>query len=812
MPQLTYATPENVYAGKDVEGIRVLNKTASDQYDTSLNTKTLLDNVYNNLNIRAEGKHIKNKAFNEYKKRIDDAVSGGNYQDIQYHLNDMINSFKNNKELQGAIQDTQKYQTAIQDLKDRLESGSQNISSSETEGTKDNKEITKRKGGINKEQYLFGMNKLQQLNSGKLSYNPNTGLMDNGFQNYNIVDDKSKEVYDAVDKLTNDWKGKDIKFGDKTFKVNPNVSGGYIDFESGQEVKKTDIQEAAKEYLKQRGDFKDYFDQQNDIELHKATGGTNQVDLGTLSRLGVGKSDLESLQKSGATNEDLKTLAKRVLSEKQLDNFTDPFAEKNSFSKTTHDFKLNELLLEDIKHKNILREKKLEQPIFDPSNSSVTLAIGQNEVDKLNKTAIATKERMNQIAQQYGNNMPPDIANEFSSLKGDLEVYNNQHKDLYNSMAHKGFDVYKTAENSLFDESKLTGAGRFLQYKDLYKFLTSNPLTSNLSIVKDLQPFANISNANAELGTGIQQLPDLHSRELAAQAFVKQIKNNPLFNTPQFKKAVMDYTDNVLQNPTENDFKGGTEREVSKVKDKYFENNEKIQYNINTSVMTPTGDKDSPIDQFNKIVDNQVKNGTDFKTSDDKSIADLISEYNEKQGDKGKKIDISDVKVAPTTKRILNKFATQVTFPNGTSQLMYPNDQNTYARNLTTYARGLSASEIPDNRAHGNEILGQVNFGGLRNIYSKLMTEEIGSIVPIDLPTQITKNGDVISTDPNARNKKYGIKVVNKYSDGSPIFALTDAKGNETPFDLTFSKIGGENKFGSIDDLINSIQALNVRK
>lgn len=843
MPNLTYAKPLNTYSGLPVEEAKALNESQSKDYNTNRAAKDALDVLYNNLDVEDRNYDIKKKAIEGAKTKFQDLVAKGDYQNAKYAITDAVKSFQTDAELQASLKSRQKEQAYYNDLKNRLEAGTQSQTSTEQAGnTKTaNKEVTKRSGGINKDIYAYAMEKTKAQNQGQIKYNPETGTTEGGFQGHNVVDDKSGDIYDEMYARTKDWKADSIDANGNTYTMSKTNPRGYLNVQTGKEVTKDEIQKELIKELSNRGDYKDFLAQERDIQRHKqipngditpesfANLGYNEDKLKN-TLLGIDDNHLKTLAKSKSVDdkkelarlqgeksaldlhsfdkEKLTNLYDNVQKNHQLLNYTSAAAEKEAHTDIKNEFLKDEpyLMALDFGYKKKLKEleNKMDVPMYPSSNYSIAKTLDKGALDKLSLNHEATQKGVNDIESQYGtnvNNMPADVKNKYSDLKADLKIFDNNTTKIYDDIDKKGGNIYGKVKETIFSGESPT---------DLRDFLNSTKIANPLSDKLNRLYAAWQANPTRPGFKGEQvhvSFNDIVKENLNDTDRAEMKGMSKGFETPNGQKLIEDYTHQVGINSNA----GGLVKEVvEKSKNKYFENNEENLYQINTKVLADDKNPKSPVHQLTNKYSDLAKSGTDFKSSDDKSIPQLVNEYNLAQGKNGKHITMDNVKVNLTTQPILGKFALNVTMPDGKTDLLYPADQEDYRRNM--YMLGDYLTNTGDNKEaniQGQDIKSHINFGDLRNELSAISSKKIGGVIPIDLPIAYEKGKPYLSSN-KGRNEKFTLKVLSKNSDGTSIFGFADKDGDTRNFDLA---LGAENnKFANISVAINALQSLNTDK
>lgn len=841
-----YAQPVNTYSGLPVEEVKALNQAQSEQYNTNRAAKDALDVLYNNLDIEDRNYEIKRKAIDGVKTKFKDLVSQGNYQDAKYVISDAVKAFQTDNELQGALKSRQKEKAYYEDLRNRLESGTQSTTSTESTGKdKLNKETTKRSGGINRDIYQYAIAKSKEKNKGQIKYNPETGLTEGGFEGVNVVDDKSGDIYDELYKRTQDWKAETIEANGTTYKMDPTKPRGYLNVQTGETVDRDEVQKALVTELSNRGDWKDFLSQEREIDRYKKFGSSqvtsdafNQLGMTEDSLknhlLGIDDKKLEQLSKSKSAEDkkewlrieeekalmdlnnvdqnQLTSLYDSIQRKQQLHRYTSSAADKAGYTKYKDEFLKDEayLMALDFGYKKKLKEleHKMDTPMYPASNYSIAKTLDANSFAKVSADHESTLKQIKDIETKYGpnvNNIPPDVRHKYNDLKADLKIYEQNAARVYDDIDKKGGNVYEKVKEKIFNPS----SGDYAATMD---FLLNTPGLANLPAV---QALVNAEHKHVErMSSGSPVFSGLgasreHAYRMASnlQKIMDDIKIAKYDKDPRILNAIENYTHKV---GISNDQNSSVKDIIEKTKAKYFENNEANLYQINTKVLADDDDNPkSPVHVLTSKYADLAKSGSDFKTVEDKSIPELIEEYNSKIKEKDKKIELKDVKVNITTQPVLGKYAINVTLPNGKSELLYPNDQEDYKRNLYMLSNYLTNSGNPEAVIQGQDIASHINFGDLRNELSNLASKEKGGVIPIDLP--IDFNTGKVNTL-NGRNQKFTLVVVDKNSDGTPIYSLADRNGNTQIGDVAFGQMNINNKFANISKLINALQTINVAK
>lgn len=260
---LEYSQPQSLYAGEATNDVKALNSAMSNEYKETKNNKDILDLTANSLDVRDIDYGIKKKAIDDIKTKFEDLVKNGNYQDAGFLVKDAAKKFAMDKNIEGVKQSRAAELNYQRDLSQRLA-----------------------KGDIDEETYLYKIGKSREKNQTPLSYDESTGLYKGMYSGETTYNDKSKEIYDLFNERGKDWKATEMKeVNGQRYKKIGGISGGYINMETGKEVTEHDLFQAFKTELRGRKDFKDYLDQEKEIDTHNITGGTGIIDKTTLNKV-----------------------------------------------------------------------------------------------------------------------------------------------------------------------------------------------------------------------------------------------------------------------------------------------------------------------------------------------------------------------------------------------------------------------------------------------------------------------------------------------------------------------------------------------
>lgn len=809
--ELEYATPVSTYAGEAVPEVKALSSEMSNQYEETRKNKDILDMAAENLDVRDVDFPVKKKAIEDLRNQFSQLVQNGDYQNANYAVKDVAKKFATDKMIQGALKSKGNQTAYEKDLQDRLE-----------------------KGKIKEEVYLYKLGQSKQKNKEALTYDPSTGLYKNMYKGVDAYDDKSKEIYDEMYKRSNGWKATDMTINGKHWHKIEGVSGGYINMETGEKVDKNKIQNQLITELSNRGDFADFMNQEKEIDTYKLTGGTNIINKDVLKKVisedklnltiaGVTQEELDALQKSkkpedkvklqeklnlieeAKTKELSKEEAEKIYNTKyrlnQLDKYTEPAAEKESYEKFKDTQWKNETYLMSLEHKYRKAEKELENAgiTIAKSNQSVMQNFSpqelQNNYTLLNKSN-ADLESLN---KKYGGNlknMSPEDRNIYEKALTNKKIVEGSLNQIKEDMKAKGVDLNEI----VFKNAYIGGIEDQKSFNKLVKPLLESVLKTpglDEETRKLITQYKDHSKPSYNSQDGAELFNILNKREDTKKLMsifsdkiieVARKEGTPLTGMERLKKfglnpmGVEGFLQNVKIGLDEGD-------------KKYFENKDIIR--TGGQVLSIT-DKDP-----NKIIANEARQWTDLtkinsdlKLSDGSTVKEYVDKVNEGKEAKDR-IEVKDVKVQPIYTKINGKYKFQVVLPNNQTELVTPENQKEAQESLKRIATEyIKSSDVPT-RNKGYEMLGQVY-----NDFSTINLNDFKSseAIPVEL------------TNGNGSTDIYKLEKIGEDNNGNPSFALKTQDGAEislqngnniVPFDSAVKMMGKSNgnTFGSLNEL-----------
>lgn len=478
---LDYANPANFYTGLPVEEIKALNADASQQYNQNKDDLNSLDLFANNMQVETRNASKKKEYLQGLNDRLQKLAKSGNYQDAQYAVSKEVNDFKKNQELQDIIKSKHSETDYYSKLKNKLD-----------------------KGEITPDAYKYGIYKTKLDNKNPTTYNPDTYSSEGMFQGHNVLDDKSKEIYDDTYKRISDWKESStpLQVNGKLFKYDK-VKGITYDFVTGKEVKESEVFDALKKEVEHT--YAPHLQQERNIENFKKFYNPTTGDLDNPTRndipysdsnlkslvTGLSETNLKSLE-SKATRKgasvadklayshakesydnvnvnDPNTIAQaydKFQRDRQITNYVHPAASKAGYLLLDHKLDVNRAEEMALEHKYKMAEKEYKDGSVSafPSNYSPTQ---QYTVQDYEKSVDDSKNIGNQISEK---------AQELDALK----------KDPINNKVY-----IQNAEKQLQDLQYKNSIAKYSQFEFVKKLSDKDPSLTKEYLVNNIKDIVN---------------------------------------------------------------------------------------------------------------------------------------------------------------------------------------------------------------------------------------------------------------------------------------------------------------------------------
>lgn len=777
--ELEYSSPASTYAGEAVPEMKALSGELSHQYEETRKNKDILDLTADNLDVRDVDFPVKKKAVDDLRNQFSTLVKNGDYQNANYIVRDAAKKFASDKMIQGALKSRASEKGYQQELHDRLE-----------------------KGKINEEQYLYGMNLSKQASKNPLSYNPGNGLYSGMFKGHEVFDDKSKEIYDNFNERIKGWEAGSIMNIDGTrYKKTGGVQGGYINMETGKEVQYPEVQNALMTELSNRGDFKNFLSQERAIDKYKVSNGTGIINKDTLLKLmpedeilnrvaGTSTTELNKLSKSGdpkdkerlthlldlkekakttnLSNEDAESIFNSKHLINQMNKYTSPASDKAAYQLFEDKQWENKpyIMSLDYKYKRAEKELNEKQATTGVSNQSVMENFSPKELQNNYTELKNANDQLDFLKRRYGkldtSKMTSEDKNSFEKAQINRDVLQKNLSSIKEDMKSKGIDL---------DKSVLKGA-YFSGLEDTKKVESEiiNPLidnaikaTTDFNLKKQLQDFKN-------------KAPELKGTNSGEELY------NLLSTSKETKKVLSDFSNQIIEKARNTQDKDigmfdlspkGTEGYLRTVKsviksneEKYFENKDLVRFGGQVLGIDEK-DKNDVVAFEARKWNNLAKGGTDFQTTDGKSIKELIDNYNnDKDLPENQKAKLQDIQVQPIYQKINGKFRFQVRLPNGDLKQVIPENQQDAKASMERIGNEYINSSDPSTVNKGYEILGQT-----RNDFSRINLNDFKSGEIINVPLHNGKQENIYSLVKNGED-----------SSGNPIFQLKNTDGTDIKF------------------------------
>lgn len=263
-PQFNVSAPARVYAGAPIEEVKELNKSASDEYNINREKSDLLKSLYKNLDVRPDDIHIKNRAFGQFSNQMKAVEDKGDYQNVKYVVNDMLNSFKNDKELQGALSDRQSEIKDNNERNQRVEALQRGETSVNIEGDKGDKTKTTTKSGMAKRTAAFEIEQTQNQSKGGFKMDKNDQKI-SGYHPYFASDDKSTEIANDVSNLMKMAKESSVKFGNNEYQIK-DINGIEEILQDGKVITYEKLANAAKQHILNQNKYAQYLQEEHQMD------------------------------------------------------------------------------------------------------------------------------------------------------------------------------------------------------------------------------------------------------------------------------------------------------------------------------------------------------------------------------------------------------------------------------------------------------------------------------------------------------------------------------------------------------------------
>lgn len=779
MPNLDYARSDNYYTGLPVDEIKSLNSEASQQYQNTRNAKDALDVMYNSLDLRDVDAPIKKKAIDDARSRLSQVVSDGNYQDAGYVVSQAVKDFKTNNELRDALKSRQKEVEYHTDLKKKLDEGK-----------------------ITPDAYKYGVSISKINNSNPLQYNPDTFTSDNIFSGHNVLDDKSKEIYDTTYKRIADWKASStpMTIDGRTFKLDK-VKGIAYDMQTGEEVKESEVFDALKKEVEKS--YAPNLQQERDIENFKKFYDSNTGKLNSPERSdiplvdediktmlsGISDKGLASLKSKAELGEKGAKLAyESALKQRDSINLNDPkiiqqaylqFQKKNQIDNYVYPatakagyLKLNHTLFDDeaaklaLQHQYKKSEIEYEKTFTAPlptSNSQLEEFTGvdyQKAIDDENKIKdeLNTSNQRLEEAKKSGNSTYIQNAQkEVERLTHLNETAQNRQLDFVKGLASKDPRVAKEYVIS--------------NIKDVINEIKNNPGKYSSALNGEVAKIEGASNRDTRknyVSVGISSAGVVNSSPVEKSWDEKLRLNarenlNTLYNQIEKEKNKNDLLKTAINS---------TSRNYTKVPSNILDSIEEakrankgfgISYQTNVLGIDPNSDKawERPIiDRVADLVKNTATNWMIGDTSLDQIASGEADGFEfENEAGKTTKPDLTKSEVRPQFNHISGLNTVRVLFKDSDGKPLYrdgdkksqaavtltPSDQEGLSTVYKQLGQTLKESADGNAQKQGVKILGYTKFApSMSSVYLSNMNdgEEKNLVIPSsqgELYTKIKK-------------------------------------------------------------------------
>lgn len=807
---LSYATPTYNYVGAPIEEIKALNLAKAQEYNLVKGNADHLKEVANALDLRNVDAELKQQILDDIDAKFSQLTADGDYQNAGKLVNDVTNSVKNNAALKDALSQRQKEVQYYNELKKRFDEGK-----------------------ITPDDYRYAVISTKKNNDKPSNYNEELMTSDNPFSGIDVIDDKTKEIYDTVYKRIENWKASSqpIDINGRSVKYDKG-KGLIIDAVTGQGVNYNEVYNALKTEVE--NEYAPFIEQQKRVEnfkrFYNSETGTfrnasrediplTDSDIKTLMT-GISENSLKKLEedaknpkekgaklafekaKEARDNVDLtdyNSIYQTYQNRNTIDKYVAPAAEKASYYDEDHHFLTDE-------------------------NSKLALqhAYKKAEIDYEKKSVLALPQNVSALeeftAQDYQNSI---------NEQNNLQIKLQEAKQKLEQAKKTGNIVYiKNAEKEVNDLTHLNETAKTKQF-DFVKQLSDKH--------KPLEKEYIISNIN-EVVNEIEQNPHKYSAALVAEA--RKVKygsyqgnqnNNSQGSTnaantylPSINSSIdrpsAEYLynligkeknkDNLLKLAITNENNSG--RNNANIADAIEEAKREnvgfaVSYQSSVLGIDENTDKAWEREILDRTRDLVANSATNWRIGD-KSLDEIVS--NEVDGFKfvnqeGKTVkpDITKSIVRPQFGHISGRNTVRITLKDSEGHPVYrkgdknslasftltPEDQQGISVLYNQLGSTLSSSNDANAQKQGIKILGYTNFGSaFSNI--KLSTMENGQSQNIIIPTRI---GDLYTK-------------ITKGPGGFEMFVEQD--GKYVPFTLKNYQGKESNTFGSKDQVTELLQ------
>lgn len=504
---LLYANPANQYVGSAVDEIKALNKEASNQYTTNKNDVLSMLEESSNLYVEDRNIDLKKQHLNEVRKKFEELAKNGNYQDADAILYKTKQDFINNRALQEALKSGKLEQSFYANQKKRLDEGK-----------------------ISKDEYEYSIINTRNKNKNPLIYNPDTLSAENMFSGQDVLDNKTKEIYDKTYQRINDWKADSVPITvDGRFVKYDKGTGLIIDAITGKSVKESEVFKALKTEVE--NEYGDFLKQSRNVENFKKFYIPETQSYRNVKRDDIPISD-ESIKDlmSGVSSKTLKELENKANSknstdsdrmiyeevkknrnlnlndnevlqnvysffqkERQLENFVKPASSKAGFTEYSHHFSNDEAAKLALEHKYKKAEEQYKNNFTNPLPTNYS-GIEQYGAEDYQKSILEHKENKGKI----------------NELKLEL---NELKKDPINNQTY-----IQNIEKQLKNLEYINSVGQYKQYDFIKKLSTNNENLSKEYIISNIDDLVN----------QVQQTPFKYSSVL--NGYINQLRPKINFN------------------------------------------------------------------------------------------------------------------------------------------------------------------------------------------------------------------------------------------------------------------------------------------
>lgn len=421
---LSYATPTNNYVGAPIDEVKALNLAKAQEYDLNKAGVDHLDVLANSLDLRSVDAELKKQIIDDVKSKFSKLTADGDYQNAGRLVNQVSNDFKKNNALKDAINQRQKEVQYFSDLKKRLDEGK-----------------------ITPDEYKYGIISTRQNNNKPTSYNEELMTSENPFSGHNVVDNKTKDIYDTVYKRIADWKassapmdinGRSVRYDQGKGLIIDAVTAKEVPYSEVYNALKTEVQNEFSPFLEQErkvNNFKKFYNSQTGQVEAPSRDDIPLVDddIRTLMT-GLSQKDLEDLEKAA---KDPKNKGAKLAFEKakeardnvdlnnyndiyhaydqksQLDKYVSGAANKAAYMEEDHHFQADEEAKLALQHKYKKAEIDYEQnqtlalPETTSQLENFSIQDYENSIKESKNIDVKLNEAKNRLeaAKKSGNNV-----------------------------------------------------------------------------------------------------------------------------------------------------------------------------------------------------------------------------------------------------------------------------------------------------------------------------------------------------------------------------------------------------------------------